>query len=42
MNYKQLERKANLGDYTALQTLKERQNNLENLPIRDAMGYPLT
>ena len=26
----------------ALQTLKERQNNLENLPIRDAMGYPLT
>ena len=42
MNYKELERKANLGDYTALQTLKERQNNLENLPIRDAMGYPLT
>ena len=42
MNYKQLERKANLGDYAAIQMLRERQKNLETLPIRDAMGYSLT
>ncbi len=42
MDYKILERDAKLGDYSASKKLEQRQEKLETLPIRDALGYPLT
>lgn len=41
MNYKLLERNARLGNYEAREILKKRQEQLETLSIRDALGYPL-
>lgn len=42
MNYKLLERDARLGDYQAKEELQQRMEQLEKLPIRDALGYSLT
>ena len=42
MNYKILERDAKLGDYQAQKQLEQRREQVEPLPIRDALGYPLT
>lgn len=42
MKYKILERNAKLGDIYSAKMLEERQLKLENLPIRDALGYSLT
>ncbi len=42
MEYKILERDAKLGDYNARKKLDERYELLEELPIRDDMGYKLT
>lgn len=42
MEYKILERDAKLGDYNARKVLDERYELLEELPIRDDMGYKLT
>ena len=42
MEYKTLERDAKLGEYNAKKKLEERYEFLEELPIRDDMGYKLT
>lgn len=42
MNYKELERDARLGDGRAGRILEERRQKLERLPIREALGNPLT
>lgn len=42
MNYKELERDANLGNAKAIRILEEREQKLERLPIRDELGNPLT
>lgn len=42
MDYKDLERDAKLGDLRSQKILEERRQKLERLPIRDALGNPLT
>ncbi|MCX4326865.1 MAG: Fic family protein [Lachnospiraceae bacterium] len=42
MEYKILERDAKLGVYSAAKKLRQRQEKLEMLPIRDAFGYQLS
>ena len=42
MEYKILERDAKLGMYSAAKKLRQRQEKLEMLPIRDAFGYQLS
>lgn len=42
MNYKELERDAELGNARAIRILEEREQKLERLPIRDELGNSLT
>lgn len=42
MNYKELERDAELGNARAIRILEERKQKLERLPIRDELGNSLT
>ena len=42
MNYKEMERDAELGNVRAVKALEERKENLVRLPIRDELGNPLT
>ncbi|MCI8447568.1 MAG: Fic family protein [Eubacterium sp.] len=42
MNYKELERDAEIGYARAARLLEEREQLLERLPIRDGLGNPLT
>ena len=42
MNYKEMERDAELGNVRAVKALEERKENLERLQIRDELGNPLT
>lgn len=42
MEYKRLEKAAKQGDYSAIAQLEKRKELLVQLPIREAMGYPLT
>lgn len=42
MEYKKLEKMAKQGDYGAIAQLEKRKELLVQLPVREAMGYPLT
>lgn len=42
MEYKKLEKLAKQGDYGAIAQLEKRKEVLVQLPLREAMGYPLT